>query len=57
MFLALDTELVTGGRTFFENQWAGALFLAPAKLPRSAILNNFVDTIITAIQKSLKLLL
>ena len=57
MFLALDTELVADGRTFFENQWAGALLLALAKLPRNAILNNFVDTIITAIQKSLKLLL
>ena len=32
-------------------------FLAPAKLPRSAILNNFVDKLVKAIQKSLKLLL
>ena len=32
-------------------------FLAPAKLPRSAILNNFVYKIVTAIKKLLKLLL
>ena len=32
-------------------------FLSLAKLPRSAILNNFVNKIITTIQKSLKLLL
>ena len=32
-------------------------FLAPAKLPRSAILNDFVNKIITTIKKSLKLLL
>ena len=60
MFLAFDTEFVTGGNIFFEKQWAGSLlfkFLAPAKLPRSAILNNFVDKIVTAIKKSLKLLL
>ena len=57
MFLVLGKELVTGGRTFFENQWAGALLFSPAKLPRSAILNNFVDKIITAIQKSLNFLL
>ena len=58
MFLALDTELVTGGRAFFENQWAGALFfLAPAKLPRSGILNNSVDKIITAIKKIVEIAL
>ena len=57
MFLALDTELVTGGKTFLKTNGLEDCFLAPAKLPRSAILNNFVDTIITAIQKSLKLLL
>ena len=32
-------------------------FLAPAKLPLIAILNNFVNKIVTALQKSLKLLL
>ena len=58
MFLALDTELVTGGRTFFWKPLGWNIpFLAPAKSPRSAILNNFVDKIITAIQKLLKLLL
>ena len=31
MFLALDAELVTGGRTFFENQWAGALLFSPGQ--------------------------
>ena len=36
MFLAFDTEFVTGGRIYFFKQCAGALlfkFLAPAKLP------------------------
>ena len=32
-------------------------FLVPAKLPRSVILNNFVNKIITVIQKTLKLFL
>ena len=32
MFLALDTELVTGGRTFFENQWAGTLLFSPGQI-------------------------
>ena len=29
MFLALDTEL--GGRTFFENQWAGPFLFSPGQ--------------------------
>ena len=51
MFLAFDTDFVTGWRIFFENQ------MGRSKLPRIATLNNFVDKIVTAIQKSLKLLL
>ena len=32
MFLALDTELSAGGRTFFENQWAGVLLFSPGQI-------------------------
>ena len=35
----------------------GMLFNRAAKLPRSVILNNFMNKIATAIQKALKLLL
>ena len=38
-----NLEVVQG--QFFENQWEAACFLAPAKLPRSAILENFVNKI------------
>ena len=48
-------EVVEG--QFLKTNGKEHCFLAPAKLPRSAILNNFVNKIITAIQKSLKLLL
>ena len=42
---------------FLKNNGKEHCFLSPAKLPRSAILNKFVNKIMTAIQKSLKLLL
>ena len=57
MLLAFDTEFVTGGRIFLKINGLEHCFLAPAKLPRTAILNNFIDKIVTAIKKSLKLLL
>ena len=57
MFLAFNTDFVTGGMIFLKTNGLEHCFLAPAKLPRSAILNNFVDKIVTAVQKSLKLFL
>ena len=57
MFLALDTELVIGGKTFLKTKGLEHCFLAPVKLTRSAILSNFVDKIITAIQKSFEIAL
>ena len=50
MFLALDTELVAGGRAFLRTRLEHC-FLAPAKLPRITILNNFVNKIVTALHK------
>ena len=49
-----NLEVVEG--QFLKTNVKEHCFLAPAKLPRSAILNDFVNKIITAIQKSLKLL-
>ena len=57
---AFDAELwckkVVEGQ-FLKTNGKKHFFLAPAKLLCSAILNNFVNKIITAIQKSLNLLL
>ena len=38
--LAFDAELLSGGKTFFITNGQEHCFLAPAKLPRSVILNN-----------------
>ena len=56
MFLAVDSEFVTGGSMLKKNGLEHC-FLAPAKLPRSAILNNGVDKIVTAIQKIVEIAL
>ena len=32
IFLAFDAELVSGGRTIFESQWAGVLLFSPGQI-------------------------
>ena len=54
---AFYTELITAGRAIFKTNGKEHCFLEPAKLLGSAILNNFVNKIITAFRKSLKFLL
>ena len=42
---------------FLKTNGQGHCFLAPAKLPRSAILNNVVNKIVTAIKKIVEIYL